>query len=213
MTAVDNAASAPAVRQAPNAPVHRMLSWLYLIGGAIGFLASFTLMLEKLAKLSDAAYVPTCSLNPVISCGSVMDSPQAEVFGFPNPLIGVCAFTVVLTTGVVLLSGYQPPRWFWLGMQLGSTGGVILVHWLIYQSLYDIAALCPYCLVVWAVTIPIFWYTTLHNLERGHLPSPGSSAGAVAILVRFHTLVLVLWYLVIALLILQAFWNYWTSLL
>ncbi|PRC62285.1 hypothetical protein C6A85_03910, partial [Mycobacterium sp. ITM-2017-0098] len=29
------------------------------------------------------------------------------------------------------------------------------VHWLIFQSLYRIGALCPYCMVVWAVTIPL----------------------------------------------------------
>ena len=44
------------------------------------------------------------------------------------------------------------------------------MHWLIFQSLYVIGALCPYCMAVWAVTIPICWYVTLHNLERGHLP-------------------------------------------
>ena len=45
------------------------------------------------------------------------------------------------------------------------TFGVVFVHWLIFQSLYVIGALCPYCMVVWAVTIPIFWYVTLHNLR------------------------------------------------
>ena len=31
----------------------------------------------------------------------------------------------------------------------------MFVHWLIFQSLYRIGALCPYCMVVWAVTIPL----------------------------------------------------------
>ena len=31
----------------------------------------------------------------------------------------------------------------------------MFVHWLIFQSLYRIGALCPYCMVVWAVTISL----------------------------------------------------------
>jgi uncharacterized membrane protein len=190
----------------PTRPVRARLAWLYVIGGGIGLLAAFMLAIEKIAKLADPGYVPTCSLNPVVSCGSVMDSPQAAAFGFPNPLIGVAAFAVVVTVGVVLLSGFQAPRWFWLGMQLGVTFGLAFVHWLIYASLNLIGALCPYCVIVWLVTIPIFWYTTLHNLSFAGRP--------VAVgLARHHSLVLALWYLAIIALVLQAFWSYWTTLL
>lgn len=114
-----------------------------------------------------------------------MDSAQATAFGFPSPLIGLAAFPVVVTIGVVLLRGFRPPRWFWLGMQAGTTFGVGFVHWLIYSSLYDIGALCPYCMVAWVVTIPIFWYTTLHNLMRGNL-TPGNRQAALG-LARYHS--------------------------
>jgi uncharacterized membrane protein len=201
MTATAPARGADAL---PARPVRAPLAWLYVIGGGIGFLAAFALTIEKIAKLADPGYVPTCSLNPVVSCGSVMDSPQAAAFGFPNPLIGVAAFAVVSTVGVVLLSGFQAPRWFWLGMQLGVTFGVAFVHWLIYASLNLIGALCPYCMIVWLVTIPIFWYTTLHNF---------AGWPAAAGFARYHSLVLTLWYLAIIALILQAFWSYWTTLL
>lgn len=189
----------------------RRLGWLCLIGGAVGFTAAFALMVEKIVTLGNPDYVPSCGMNPVVSCGSVMDAPQAAAFGFPNPLMGVAAFAVVATSGVVLLAGFSAPRWFWLGMQLGTAIGAIFVHWLIYQSLYEIGALCPYCVVVWMVTIPIFAYTTLYNLERGHLPWLGGRA-VVAGLARFHTAVLSLWYLTIVGLILHAFWDYWASL-
>lgn len=192
------------------APLNRGLRWLCLIGGLVGLIASGALTIEKIASLNNPNYIPSCSLNPIVSCGSVMDSPQASLFGFTNTLIGVAAFPVVVTVGVVLLAGFHAPRWFWLGLQLGTTFGVIFVHWLMYQSLYEIGALCPYCMVVWAVTIPLFWYTTLHNLERGRLGAGGRSAGAT--LAKYHSFVLVLWYLAIVGLILQAFWSYWSSL-
>lgn len=190
----------------PARPSVRKLAWLYVIGGGTGLVAAFALLLEKIAKLADPAYVPSCSLNPIVSCGSVMDSPQAAAFGFPNPIIGVAAFAVVVTLGVVLLAGFEAPRWMWLGMQLGATFGVVFVHWLIYASLYRIGALCPYCMVVWAVTIPIFWYTTQHNLTRSR-----SAVGAAV--AEFHSLILLVWFLAVLGLILNRFWLYWFSLL
>ncbi|XVV07437.1 vitamin K epoxide reductase family protein [Actinosynnema sp. CA-248983] len=176
------------------------LAWLYVVGGGLGLGAAAALALEKIAKLRDPAYVPTCSLNPVVSCGSVMDSPQAEAFGFPNPLLGIAAFSVVVTTGVAVLAGFEPPRWFRVAMNVGTAFGVVFVHWLIFASLYDIRALCPYCMVVWVVTLPIFWYTTLDTWP------------ALALLRRVHSAVPALWYAVIAVLVLFAFWDYWSSL-
>lgn len=176
----------------------RALAWLYVVGGGLGLAAAVALILEKLAVLADPTHVPLCSINPVVSCGSVMDSPQAAAFGFPNPLIGIAAFAVVVTVGVAGLAGFAPPRWFRIGMVVGTTLGVLFVHWLIVASLYDIRALCPYCMVVWVVMIPLFWYTLLDTFE---LPT----------LRRVHSAVLALWYVVIVVLILQAFWSFWTG--
>lgn len=199
-------------REAAGSPAlgHRGLGWLYLLGGGTGFLASFALMVEEIAKLSNPNYVPSCTVNATVSCGSVMVSPQATAFGFPNPLIGITGFAVVVTVGVVLLSGFRPPRWLWLGMQAGTLFGVGFVHWLIYSTLYDIGALCPYCIVVWIVTIPIFWYTTLHNLTRGYLSMNGRPVAVD--FARFHALLLTVWYLAIVALVLDEFWYYWSTL-
>ncbi|MEV0585700.1 vitamin K epoxide reductase family protein [Nonomuraea sp. NPDC050310] len=179
------------------APFPRLLPWLLLSGGAIGLLASFVLSVEKIALLKNPGYVPSCSLNPVLSCGSIMRTWQAELFGFPNPLLGVAAFAVVTTVGAALLAGASLPRWFWYGLQTGVSLGFVLVHWLIYQSLYEIGALCPYCMVVWAVTAVLFWYVTLHNLRRS----------------GYHTVPIVLWFLAVVTLILVRFWSYWSTLL
>ena len=126
-----------------------------LIAGVLGLAAAFTLTVEKIEILINPAYVPSCSINPVLSCGSVMVTPQASAFGFPNPLIGIVAFTVVLVTGVLAVAKVRLPRWYWAGLTAGTLLGVVFVHWLIFQSLYRIGALCPYCMVVWAVTIPL----------------------------------------------------------
>ena len=67
----------------------RRLAWLYMVGGAIGLLAAAVLLIEKVALLKDPTYVPSCSINPILSCGSIMQTSQAEAFGFPALLTRV----------------------------------------------------------------------------------------------------------------------------
>lgn len=206
-------AAAPASDKPQIRFLSRSIGWILTIAGGIGTLAAFTLILDRIALLKDPAHVPSCSINPLLSCGPVMASPQAEVFGFPNPLIGLVAFPVVATTGIVVLAGVKLPRWYWLGLHAGATAGVVFVHWLIVQSLYRIGALCPYCMAVWVVTITAFWYLTLYNLtsDRFGIPLRWRHTGiAVA---RYHCTLLTSWFLLIAALIANAFWPYWVSLL
>ncbi len=188
----------------------RGLPLLLVIGGAIGLIAAFTLTIEKLKLLEDPSYVPSCSINPVLSCGTIMKTDQAALFGFPNPLIGLIAFAAVVTLGVVLLTGAALPRWVWGGLQVGALAGIAFVAWLVFESLFRIGALCPYCMVVWAVTIPIAWYVTVRNLRAGVIPAP---RGLVAVVSDFHVLGLLIPYLVIAGLALIRFWDYWSTLL
>lgn len=71
----------------------------------------------------------------MLNCGSIVRTNQAEVLGFPNPLIGLAAFPVLATTGAALLAGARLRRWYCLGLQAGATAGVVFVGWLIFQSL------------------------------------------------------------------------------
>ncbi|MFE2412035.1 vitamin K epoxide reductase family protein [Kitasatospora sp. NPDC059408] len=191
----------------------RPFAWLLLIGGAVGLFASAVLTLDKLRLLKDPSYVPSCNINPIISCGSIMRSAQAEAFGFPNSLLGLAGFAVVAAIGAGLLAGAAYRRWFWLGLQAGTLFGIGFATWLMYQALYRIGALCPYCMVVWAAMIPLFWYTTLHNLRSGVIPVGRGLRPVVREAARYHWVVPVLWYAVIALLVLNRFWYYWSTLL
>src|SRR5271167_3147857 len=130
-------------------------AWWVLIAGVVGLGASMALTIEKFKLLLDPHYVPSCNINPIVSCGSVMTTPQASVLGFPNPLLGIIGFTVVVVTGVLAVTKVPLPRWYWIGLAAGILMGAVFVHWLIFQSLYRIGALCPYCMVVWVVTIAL----------------------------------------------------------
>lgn len=184
-----------------------------VVGGAVGLLAAFVLAVEKYRLLTDTGYVPTCSINPVLSCGSVMDSPQAQAFGFPNPLVGLVGFTVVLVVGAVLAGGVRLPAWFWAGLQAGVTAAVLFVHWLIQASLYRIGALCPYCMAVWVVVIAVFTAVTARNLTALAPRLPAPAVAAAGVFARRQSVVVTAWLLVIAGLITARFWTYWSTLL
>lgn len=192
--------------------IARAIGPILAICGGVGLLAAFTLAVEKVRIIEDPTYIPTCSINPILSCGSVMTTDQAEAFGFPNPLLGVAGFAAVAAIGVALVGGAQLPRWLWLVVQGGLTFAVVFVHWLFFQSLYRIEALCPYCMVVWVVTIVAFLYCTLHNLAQGNLPLPAGLRGAADVAVRYHGVILTLWFALLVFLIGEAFWSYWRTL-
>ena len=97
-------------------------AWWVLIAGVIGLIASATLTVEKIEILLNPSYVPSCNLNPIVSCGSVMTTPQASVLGFPNSLIGIAAFTVITVTGVLAVAKVPLPQWYWVGIAARDSG-------------------------------------------------------------------------------------------
>lgn len=192
-----------------NGRLQKVLPWLLIICGALGLLAAAIIIVDKIALIKDPGLVLLCDLNPVVSCGSVMESDQANAFGFPNPLIGLAGFPVLIVTGVVMLAGAQLKRWYWVGLQFGTIFGLGFVHWLFFESVYRIGALCPYCMVVWVVTITAFWYVTLYNLEKGYIKLPGALTGVGTFARKHHLDILILWFLIIGGLILHHFWYYY----
>jgi hypothetical protein len=80
----------------------------------------------------------------------------------------------VITLAVLLLSRVVLPGWVWLGLNLGALGGLAFVVWLVFQSLYVIDALCPFCMVAWVGTILIFWFSTAENAKAGRFTRSGS---------------------------------------
>jgi uncharacterized membrane protein len=189
----------------------KSLPYILVIGGIIGYVCAFVIMFDKVKILENPHYIPSCNLNPVISCGSVMQSKQANAFGFPNPFIGLGAFPVVAVIGGAMLAGARFKRWFWLGLNAGLVFALGFVHWLFFQSVYRIHALCPYCIGVWIVCITSFWYVTFYNIDNGHLQLPKNKAAQQTYAwIRHHHLdLLVLWFIIITVLILKHFWYYY----
>jgi len=175
--ALPRAADAPkpsqkSATQMPPFAQSRAFGVILLLTGAVGWVASAILVLERLAMYRNPGHITSCDVNPWVSCGRVMGTRQSELFGFPNPIIGVVAFAVVLATAMAVLAGAELARWYWLGLQAGVVLGAVFVAWLWSQALFEIYILCLYCMVVWAAMVPLLVLLTVRNLVHGVIPAP-----------------------------------------
>ncbi len=175
-----------------------MLAVFLIVTGALGWWAAFSLTLDKFAILSDPDAVLDCNFSVLVQCGANLASWQGEVFGFPNPLIGLGGFVAPIAVGVGLLAGARFAKWFWIAFNVGLAGALAFVVWLITQSIYVLGTLCPWCMLVWLVTIPLFWVVTLRNAADGVFGSRLSGAGRA--LVPWVVPITVVCYLTVAVL-------------
>jgi uncharacterized membrane protein len=149
------------------------LNWLerhipsFLIGsGLIGLFASIMLSIEEIEHLKNPQAQLGCDLNPIIGCGSILDTWQGHaLLGVPNQFWGVAVFASIVTVGFAILAGAKLKRWFWIGLQVGVLMGFLFVLWFMGQSLFVLKHLCPYCMLTWAAILPVFWYTTLYCIR------------------------------------------------
>ena len=124
----------------------------------MGLIASFALSLEALwtAGHKNATYV--CDVNTRVSCSTVARSWQSTLihlgkYPVPNAFIGLAAFSVLLTIGVILMI-CSTPEWFDACLSMGCLLAFAAARWLFLQSATVIRAFCPWCILMWTgVTI------------------------------------------------------------
>lgn len=193
-----------------NWTLKKTLPYILIIGGVIALYCSFVLSQDKIELLENPSVHLSCSINPVVACGNVIKSTQAHAFGFPNPFLGLAGYAAVTTIGVAMLAGARFKRWFWLLVEVGLLFAIAFLGWLIFQSLYTIHGLCPYCLAVDTVTIPMLWYVTLYNVDQKNIRLPkGKATRAYAWIRKHHLDAVVLIYILIFAWILHHFWYYY----
>lgn len=140
-----------------------------LVFAVFGLISAFVLTVEKFVLLENPDSQLSCSFNLVLNCATVMQTPQASAFGFPNSLIGLIAYPVLITVAVAALSGARFGKKFMFAAQIGVTLGLIFAYWLFFQSVYVIQILCPWCLVVTFSTTLIFEALLRYNLRENNL--------------------------------------------
>mgnify|MGYP001298753588 CR=1 FL=1 len=160
---------------APVAPAQsrpRAFAIFSIVLGAVGWIASWELLTEYIKVLKSPDYVPNCNVSILVTCGPNMDSWQGSILGFSNTILGVAGFVAPIAVGVALLAGARFAPWFWGLYQVGLLGGFVLVCWLQYQSIVNLGTLCPWCMVVWLVMIPLWWSGLARPYATGDIPLP-----------------------------------------
>lgn len=140
--------------------------YILFITSLVGLISSFVLTVEKIFLIKNPDYQPSCSLNPIFSCRGIMESWQAELFGFPNPLLGIIGFSLTLCVAVGIFSEAKFGKKFMITMNAGIGLAFIFILWLYYQAFFKIGFACLYCIFVWLSVIPMFFFTTTKNIQE-----------------------------------------------
>ena len=176
----------------------RALTVLVVVTGAIGLVASIVLLIETFALLAEPTAAAWCDVNPFVGCSTSIGSAQGSLLGLPNPVLGIVFWTGALTVGLAMASGFRPKRWFAIGFLAAVTGAFALVVWFIVQSVFVIGVLCPWCMLTWAATIPLFLAVLLQSLSSSTLPSSPAIRRASGVLMEWIPLLTLAAYVAVA---------------
>lgn len=178
---------------------------LLIVAGVVGLIGAFALTVDKFRLLENPGAALGCDVNPFVGCSPVINSWQASLFGFPNPILGLVGFAAPIAVGLALLAGARFARWFWVAFAAGLFLAWVFVTWLFTQTVFVIGALCPWCMLVWLVTIPLFWVFTVWGLARGVIVGEGAVQRGAARFLPYSWVIPVLNYIVVATIIVVQF--------
>jgi uncharacterized membrane protein len=145
----------------------RIYGVVLVIAGLAGLTAAYNLSVDKVTVILSPTTSLNCNVSPIVACGKNLGSWQGSLLGFPNPLLGLGGFAVVLFTGIGVLAGVRFARWWWIAFTICVIAAFAFITFLIISSVYVIGTLCLWCALVWTVTIPTFWLTLLGSLKNG----------------------------------------------
>ncbi|MCU4673651.1 vitamin K epoxide reductase family protein [Microbacterium fluvii] len=157
----------------------RGLAVFWIVAAVLGGVVAFLLYLEYIGQLTDAAPLISCSISPIVTCGPNLLSPGGNLLGFSNSIIGITLFFGPLYAAVSAFASPGGLRgWYWRTFFGFVTAAFVLVHFFAWRSVFEYGSLCPWCMVIWLVTIPLFWFTLGWMLRDGLLGEGARRFGA-----------------------------------
>lgn len=170
---------------------------LWIVTAAVSWTVSFLLYREYVGQLSDAPPMLSCNISPFITCGPNLLAPAGNLLGFTNAILGMTLFLGPIFASVGALASPGGMRaWYWRLFAVFVLGGYVLVHVFAYRSIFEFGSLCPWCLIVWLMTIPLFWSVAGWTLQAGVWGVGARRIGAL--IVSWLVLIVVVDYIVIA---------------
>lgn len=175
----------------------RGLAIFWIVAGVLGWIVSFLLYHEYIGQLTGGDALISCDISPIVTCGPNLLSPGGNLLGFSNSIIGIVLFVGPVYAGVsALASGAGMRPWYWRVYAAFVAAAFVFVHVLAYRSVFEYGSLCPWCMVVWVVTIPLFWSVLGWTLRAGVWGSAPTRLGAG--ILSWMPLIVIANYLVIA---------------
>jgi uncharacterized membrane protein len=148
------------------------LGVVLIVTGLLGLLGAFSLSVERIELLLNPEEALSCDLNPFLSCSGAIESDQGELFGFPNPFLGLMAFPAPIIMGALTLGRVAMPRWVWTTFSIGVLGGMAIVLFLAQQSVFVLGFVCPWCFLVWMSMYTMSFPLWVWALGAGAIPAP-----------------------------------------
>lgn len=145
--------------------IERIYALILSAGGTIGLIAMTWQASERVHMLKYPSLSLSCNLNPIVDCSGVLGNRLAAVLGFPNAFLGMIFFSILATSGLVLLSGGKFIGWYRHFVMAVSLVLILFSVWFFGVSLYVLGKICIFCVAGWIVSVPIFWYSLLHYLQ------------------------------------------------
>lgn len=125
------------------------------IASAVGFIASFLQMIEKVELLKNPQAILTCNINAVFSCTNILNAWQSSVFGFPNSLMCIAFFALTLAIGLVGWTSGSINKNLRLTFQGFALFFIGFGFWYLWQSIFIVGAICIFCLFCYAAVLTI----------------------------------------------------------
>lgn len=186
----------------------KIYAWVLSVGGLIGLTAMTWQASERIHMLKNPGVSLNCNLNPIVDCGSVLGNKLSAVLGFPNAFLGMIFFAILVSSGLMLLSGSTFKGWYRYFVMFVATILMTFSVWFFGVSLYILGKICLFCVVGWIVSVPIFWYSLLHFLQSITLKN--STLKRISqYLTSHHIDIVVVTYVVMVLIFLLRFRTYY----
>jgi uncharacterized membrane protein len=136
---------------------NRVIFILIVLLSLLGLYVSIILTVDKIELAANPDLLLSCSINEVLDCATVMKTDQASLLGFPNSLLGIAGYGLILGfAGTSLFYKKQNKNLIKLAL-LGTFGAFLFSYWMLYQSSFVIGVLCPLCLLSCLASTNIFF--------------------------------------------------------
>ena len=143
-------------------------SLLICFFAATGFIAAFTLSVDKIHILMNPNEVLPCNVNEIFNCGTVMRSPYASIYGVPWSFFGIAGYPAVFLFGLFTIEKAKISRWLSSIVTLGGFGAFTLSTYFVWLSAYKIGVFCPWCLLSAVSSTAAFFLILTVNLRENN---------------------------------------------